>query len=131
MRGVILCVDDEDIILSALEMQLSDLFGDRFDYEFALDADEAMEILDSYDYQAQGVIVIVSDWLMPGVKGDAFLVKAHGKFPRVVKIMLTGQADPDAVENARRHANLHRCLSKPWQPEDLRDAILEGLDDGC
>jgi DNA-binding NtrC family response regulator len=44
--------------------------------------------------------VIVSDWLMPGMKGDDFLVEAHKRVPTVVKIMLSGQAEQAAVDRA-------------------------------
>jgi response regulator RpfG family c-di-GMP phosphodiesterase len=64
---------------------------------------------------------------MPGMKGDEFLVKAHQRFPKVVKILLTGHAAAEAIDNARRNAALHRCLWKPWQPEELREAIDSGL----
>ena len=50
---------------------------------------------------------------MLGMKGDEFLVQAHQRFPSVVKIMLSGQAEPAAVERARREAGLHEFLAKP------------------
>ena len=127
MDGVILCVDDEEMILTALEMQLDQMFGTRFAYVFAESAHEAGELLDQYDGQDCQIIVIITDWLMPGIKGDEFLVKAHQRFPKVVKIMLTGQADQSAIENAKENAALHRCLRKPWLPDDLREAIESGL----
>ena len=64
---------------------------------------------------------------MPGIKGDEFLIKVHQKFPRIVKIMLTGQADEDAVEKAIKQANLHRCLHKPWDSDELIETIKSGL----
>jgi len=124
---VILCVGDEEIILKSLESQLRSEFGSEFLYEFAQDADNAFEILEELDAEGHQILVIVSDWLMPGIKGDEFLIKAHQKFPHVVKVMLTGQADEDAIENAKKHANLHRCLHKPWDVKDLIETIRTGL----
>jgi len=130
MDGVILCVDDEEMILTALEMQLDQMFGSRFAYEFAESAQEACALMDQYEGRECQIIVIITDWLMPGIKGDVFLVKAHQRFPKVVKIMLTGQADQSAIQNAKENAALHRCLTKPWLPEDLREAIESGLAQG-
>ena len=71
--------------------------------------------------------MIVSDWLMPGLKGDEFLTQVHQKYPEVVKILLTGQADESAIERAKQDANLHRCLTKPWTKRELIDTIEAGL----
>jgi FixJ family two-component response regulator len=64
---------------------------------------------------------------MPGLKGDNLLIKIHEKFPSVVKIMLTGQADEEAVERSRKEANLFACLGKPWETNDLISTIKRGL----
>jgi DNA-binding NtrC family response regulator len=127
MEMAILCVDDEQIILESLQMQLENNFGDRFNYEFAESPEEALTIADTLYADGTKVLVIVSDWLMPGMRGDELLVKMHERYPAMVKIMLTGQADEKAVENAVTHANLHRCLQKPWNVEALVEAITSGM----
>jgi response regulator RpfG family c-di-GMP phosphodiesterase len=66
---------------------------------------------------------------MPGMKGDDFLVEAHKRFPTVVKIMLSGQAEQAAVDRAKREAGLHEFLSKPWNAAELVEAINLGLRD--
>ena len=73
------------------------------------------------------LIIIVSDWLMPGTKGDEFLIQVHAKYPQIVKIMLTGQADLAAIERAKKLANLYRCLFKPWDENELVETIETGL----
>jgi CheY-like chemotaxis protein len=125
---VILCVDDEVIVLNSLEMQLKDHFGEKYLYEFAENANDAFEIIEELDDdEGVEILVIVSDWLMPGLKGDEFLIKVHEKFPHIVKVLLTGQADEKAVERAKAHANLHRCIHKPWKTNELIDTINSGL----
>ncbi|HAA33317.1 MAG TPA: hypothetical protein DCE56_43335 [Cyanobacteria bacterium UBA8553] len=123
----ILCVDDEVIILNSLLRQLQKAFGDRYIYETSENAEEALEIIEELQEEDTGIIVIVSDWLMPGMKGDEFLIEVNKKFPKVVKILLTGQADEAAVERARQQGNLHRYLQKPWQEQELIECIQEGL----
>ncbi|MCC5866591.1 MAG: response regulator [Wenzhouxiangella sp.] len=129
-EGVILCVDDEETILDSLDMQLQSLFGTRFLVELALSAGDAWEILESYQCNQLPVLIIITDWQMPLVKGDEFLVEAHRRFPTVIKIMLSGQASPEAVRNAKTRGGLFRFIDKPWQPEDLRQAIEDGLAEG-
>jgi DNA-binding NtrC family response regulator len=110
-----------------LVRQLQTAFDDAYLYETAESADEALEIIEELQAEGTALLVIVSDWLMPGAKGDEFLIEVHQRFPGVVKIMLTGQADRDAVERAIDQANLYTCLEKPWQEQDLIQAIQSAL----
>lgn len=127
MRAAILCVDDETVILESLEMQLESHFDARYLMEFAENAEEAMEILNELEGEGISVLVIISDWLMPGMKGDEFLIRAHQLFPHIVKIMLTGQADQEAIDRARRDADLFECIYKPWKAEELISTIEKAL----
>lgn len=126
-RGVLLCVDDEIIVLIALKDQLRRAFGNNFVIEVAESAEEALDLLDELAAEGHTLLVIISDWLMPGMKGDEFLIQAHGRFPSVVKIMLSGQAEAEAVDRARREAALHDFLPKPWDAEALVESINQGL----
>ncbi len=126
-KQVILCVDDEKIILDSLKTQLKENFGNSYHYEVAENADDALEVIEELTIEGFDILIIVSDWLMPGIKGDEFLIKVHEKYPRIVKVMLTGQANEEAVERACRFANLHRYIAKPWSEKELVDAIKSGI----
>ncbi len=128
MKAAILCVDDEHMILASLRDQLSDHFGDRYLYEFAESAEEAWEIIEEFEEDAVKILITVSDWLMPGTKGDEFLIKLHQRFPKVIKVMLTGQADVSAVERVRNQAELYKYIAKPWQKEKLLQTLEAALD---
>ena len=128
-KGVLLCVDDEIIVLTALKDQLRRAFGNEFHIDVAESAEEALELLDELSGQGHRLLVIVSDWLMPGMKGDEFLVQAHRRFPTVVKIMLSGQAQQEAVDRAKREGGLHDFLAKPWNAAALVETINQGLKD--
>lgn len=123
----ILCVDDERVILDSLKRQLRRQFGSDYVYEMAESANEAWEVIEELIDDEVNVVVIVSDWLMPGMKGDEFLINVHQKYPNIVKILLTGQASSEAVARAQTEANLHRYLHKPWDEQDLISAITSGL----
>jgi CheY-like chemotaxis protein len=123
----ILCVDDEVVILDSLKEQLKRRFGDRYIYEMAESANEAWEVIEELQEDGMKIIMIVSDWLMPGIKGDEFLIQVHQRFPNLITVMLTGQADEAAIERARQQANLYACLNKPWTEEELSEIIISAL----
>jgi CheY-like chemotaxis protein len=127
-KSVILCVDDEEIVLRSLTTQLKEAFGNEYEYEMAQDADEALELLAELNLEGTKTIVIVSDWLMPGMRGDEFFIQVNQQFPNIVKILLTGQADESAIQRAREEANLHYCLFKPWSEADLLATVKSGLE---
>ncbi|MDY6940466.1 MAG: response regulator [Cyanobacteriota bacterium] len=124
----ILCVDDEVVILESLKEQLKRCLGTDYLYEMAESPTEALEILEDLDLDNVKTLLIVSDWLMPGMKGDEFLIAVHKKFPEITTVMLTGQADEDAIDRAKKEANLFHCLRKPWTEEELTQVIRAALD---
>lgn len=126
-KKAILCVDDEQMILMSLKDQLQNHFQDQFQYEFAESADEALEVVEELSGEGMEVLIIVSDWLMPGMRGDELLIKIHEKYPNIVTVMLTGQADEDAVLRVKEKANLHKCLFKPWDEKELIETLNTGL----
>lgn len=129
MKKAILCVDDENIILDSLKSQLKRRLGNDYSYETAINADEAFEIIEELYEEGVRVIVIVSDWLMPGIKGDEFLVKVHETYPNMINILLTGRAELEAIENAQKNAKLYACIEKPWKEEELINVIKNALEE--
>ena len=129
MKKAILCVDDEMIVLKSLRTQIKNHFGDVYTYEIAESAEEAWEVIEELVAAGTKIMVIVSDWLMPGIKGDEFLIQVHDRYPHIVTVMLTGQADSEAIHNATEHANLFACIHKPWEENELILTIISGLGD--
>ena len=127
-KKVILCVDDEKTILKSLKTQLKKHLDKNYSYECAESAIEALEIIEELSKDGTQIMMIVSDWLMPQMKGDEFLIQVHQKFPNITKIMLTGQANEDAIERARREANLCHCIHKPWSEQELIAVLESSLD---
>ena len=126
-KDVILCVDDETIILESLQEQLERHFGNGYLYEIAENAQEGFEIIEDLITEGIKILIIVSDWLMPGIKGDEFLIRVHQKFPSIVKILLTGQANEDAIRRAEDEAELFAVIHKPWSDTELFEIIKAGL----
>ena len=71
-------------------------------------------------------LIIISDWLMPVIKGDEFLINVHRKYPNSLKIMLTGQADYKSIEKTEKEADLYKCIKKPWAQSELFSCIDSG-----
>jgi len=126
-KSAILCVDDEAIILTTLKEQLRRRFGERYLYETASNADDAWEVIGELRNDGIDILIIVSDWLMPGVRGDEFLMEVHRRHPKICTVLLTGQADEASIERARREANLHGCLHKPWSESELAQLVESAL----
>ena len=128
VKEAILCVDDERMILTSLRDQLTNHFGNDYIYEFAESANEAWEVIEELDEEGIAIKIVVSDWLMPQMKGDEFLIEVHQQFPNIVKVMLTGQASAEAIERTRQQANLHRYLAKPWSESTFIEIIESALE---
>jgi serine phosphatase RsbU (regulator of sigma subunit)/DNA-binding NarL/FixJ family response regulator len=119
-RPVIVCVDDEKTVLSGLKQELEFGLGKLYEFEIAESAEEGLELVRELIDDGVAVPVIISDQLMPGMKGDELLIHIHKINPNIRKILLTGQASADAVGNALNHAALYRYIGKPWDQADLK-----------
>ena len=128
LNEAILCVDDEQIVLLSLRDQMTKHFGDRYRYEIAESADEAWEVIEELYEEGLRLLIIVADWLMPGIRGDEFLIQVHQQFPNIVTVLLTGHAEETAVNRAREQANLYACINKPWTEHHLISIIKSGLE---
>ena len=126
-KAAILCVDDEPLVLRSLQRELHQAFGDQYCYESAENANEALETIGELNEEGIDVIAVVSDWLMPGMKGDDFLIHVHQQFPHIITILLTGQANDEAISRAKAEAALHHYFSKPWDGQELISCLRTGL----
>jgi len=126
-KAIIICVDDEKMILDSLEDQILHRLGQEVECEVVEGGEEALELIDEYLAFDREIAVIISDQVMPGMKGDEFLIQAHKKLPDTLKILLTGQSGLEAVRNAINNARLYRYFTKPWQEEDLMLTLEEAV----
>lgn len=126
-KPVILCVDDEKDVLDNLFNLLLSEFKNQFDIELAETGEEALEIVEETYQDNCEIPLIISDYIMPGIKGDELLIKLEKEHPDMIKILLTGQATLEGVRNAYENANLYRYLPKPWEKSDFIITIKEAL----
>lgn len=125
--GVILCIDDERVVLNGLQFQLSRNFGDKFSIEMAESGEEALELIKDILEAGNHIPIVISDQLMPGMKGHELLKQIHILTPGTYKILLTGQSDVESITEAVNHANLYRYISKPWEGNDLILTVREAI----
>ncbi|MDY6804783.1 MAG: adenylate/guanylate cyclase domain-containing protein [Cyanobacteriota bacterium] len=126
-KPVIICIDDEQAVLESLKVELKRALGDKYLIETAEGGEDALELFSELLEDEYEVALVLSDYIMPDIKGDELLKRFHQLSPKTLKIMLTGQADLEAVGNAIRYAKLYRYLPKPWQPEDLKLTVVEAI----
>lgn len=117
--SIILCVDDDSTVLNALRSMMENNFGSLLEVEFAESGEEALEIDAELRAQGRELCLVISDFMMPGLRGDELLVQLHERSPSTIKILLTGHSDLTGVKRAINEANLYRFLEKPFLNEDL------------
>ncbi len=126
-KKVIVCVDDEKMVLNSLSKQLERELGDRCYLEIAESAEEAEDLINDLKANGDEVAMVISDQIMPGRKGDELLVGLHQKNAQIVKILLSGQSPKEAAQNAIKNANLYRFIEKPWNEAELVSIVRNGL----
>ncbi|MBE7413153.1 MAG: response regulator [Leptospiraceae bacterium] len=124
-KGYIICVDDEVSVLETLQEQLRNHFGSTHEIEIATSAEDALSLIDEVHDSKQVIELIISDQVMPGMKGDKFLEEIHRKLPDAIKILLTGQAGLDSAIHAINYGGLNRYVEKPWNIDSLSKDIRE------
>ena len=126
-HSVIICVDDEQTILESLKIELKQALGDQYLIETAESGEEALELVEQLLEEDYEIPLVISDYIMPDLKGDEVLKQIHLRSPDTLKIMLTGQADISAVANAIKYAKLYRYIAKPWETDDLILTVQEAI----
>ncbi|HLH55625.1 MAG TPA: response regulator [Verrucomicrobiae bacterium] len=116
MNKRVLFVDDESLVLQGLQRLLRPMRGE-WEMVFVESGPKALEMMEKAPFD-----VVVSDMRMPGMNGAELLGEVLKRFPKTVRLVLSGHADRDLVLKCVGSA--HQYLSKPCQPEDLKAAIV-------
>lgn len=120
----ILIVDDEASVLSALQRALRQCFPDGgLEVETCTDPEAALLRCAEKPFD-----VVVADYRMPGMNGAELLRMVMGVQPDAVRMVLSASTDFREVTNAVNRAEVFRYLSKPWQPGELRETLLQAFE---
>ena len=117
----LLIVDDEQSVLHALRRDLRMRMQDqlpRLEIDLENDAKVALEKVQEVRYA-----VVISDYRMPDGNGVQLLAAARQAQPDTGRIILSGQIDLGALQDAVNNAGVHYYLPKPWRNDDVADAV--------
>jgi two-component system NtrC family sensor kinase len=119
-QSTILIVDDDEHVRRALRRVLRRAGCRILD---APDAAAGLQLLEQEPVQ-----VVVSDYRMPGLSGVEFLRTVKQRWPRCQRVLLTGQADSTAIEEAVNQAEIFRFIWKPWDDAHLVISVQSAID---
>ena len=119
--NIILLVDDEEMVVTSIKSFLTL----ETDYEVVTFTSprEALEFV-----RKNKVDLIISDYLMPDIDGIEFLSQVKDIQPEATRILLTGYADKENAIKAINDVGLYQYIEKPWENDDLRLIIRNGLE---
>lgn len=118
--ATVLFVDDESSILSALRR----LFRPQgYKVLLAESGAQALEIL-----AREPVDLVLSDMRMPGMDGAQLLAAVRERYPKTMRLLLTGYADINSTIAAINQGEIQRYISKPWDDHEVLLAVKEALE---
>lgn len=117
-RPVILAVDDDPAVLSAVRGDLRSRHGRHYRVLTAAGGAEAIETLKQLKLRGDPVAVVVSDQRMPEVNGTEVLTAALALHPELRTVLLTAYADTDVAIGAINELHLDYYILKPWDPPE-------------
>jgi DNA-binding NtrC family response regulator len=119
----ILLIDDEALVLSALQRALQQQFrGEDLQLEAYTDPFAALKRICEQDFD-----VVISDFMMPQLSGGELLQALKDVAPHTVRIMLSASTSFDTALSAINQAQVFRFIAKPWQPAELEQTLRAAL----
>ncbi|MBG0861260.1 MAG: SpoIIE family protein phosphatase [Bacteroidales bacterium] len=115
----ILYVDDEKDNLTVF----NSAFRRYYEIHLASSGREGLEIMKKHEIQ-----LVITDQRMPGMTGTDFLEKIIPDYPDCIRVILTGFSDIDAVIQAINKGQVSRYITKPWDMEEMKIMIDNGLE---
>jgi two-component system, NtrC family, sensor kinase len=120
MGSRILYVDDDRANLVVFEAA----FGDEVEVLTAGSGAEALVLLGTH----RDVALLLTDQRMPGMSGTQLAEIVHRDHPDIVRYLITAYSDLAAAIDAINLGQVHRYLRKPWDPQEMRVHLREGLE---
>ncbi len=119
-KHTVLLVDDEQNILNSLRRLLR---KEPYQLLTSTSAEEAFDLLAKNDVQ-----LIISDNRMPGMDGIEFFARVKEKYPDIIRIILTGYTDVDAITESINKGHIYKFFLKPWNDHNLKLEIRKALE---
>ena len=119
-KPTILAVDDDRVVLAAVERDLRRQYGKDYRILGADSGAAALDALRQLKLRNDPVALFLVDQRMPQMTGVEFLSQAHRAFPDRQARLLTAYADTEAAIRAINEIRLDHYLMKPWDPPEER-----------
>jgi response regulator RpfG family c-di-GMP phosphodiesterase len=116
----LLFVDDEPNILASLRRLFH---GCGYRLLTATSGALGLETL-----EREPVDLVISDMRMPEMDGARFLAAVRQRWPDVVRLLLTGYSDVQAIQDAINCGEIYRYLTKPWDDNDMLLVVRHALE---
>lgn len=111
----ILIVDDEVQVCRSL---LRLFRREGFEVETAEGGPEALLVLDTFRPD-----IVLTDFRMPRMNGAELLAEVRRRFPRTLRVILSGYSDLASVMASLQDEEPCRFLTKPWDNDTLAPSI--------
>ncbi len=119
-KPVILAIDDDPMVLSAVDRDLRKKYGQDYRIVPINMGSAAMQYLKQLQGRAEVVALFLVDQRMPQMSGVEFLEQARHVYPEAKKVLLTAYADTEAAIKSINKVSLDYYLMKPWDPPEER-----------
>src|SRR5512140_5271 len=106
----IVCLDDDRDFLNSLKISLPTKFRDEKDYNFLFldNPYETLDVLKELVGNDEQIALLMTDQMMPKMKGIDFLKEAREITPSSMRVLLTGYAGTDSAVVAINENLLHK-----------------------
>lgn len=119
-RPVIMAVDDDPGVLSAVRQDLRSRYGRDYRIVVADGGEQAIDTLGQLKLRHSPLALVMSDQRMPEIAGTEVLRSAKELFSEVKTVLLTAYADTDVAIGAINDLRLDYYILKPWEPPEER-----------
>ncbi|MFN5831148.1 MAG: response regulator, partial [Bacteroidota bacterium] len=116
-------VHDEKIILDSIKIQIEKNFSHKYIFDYADNPQEALEVIDELMHEDISLLLVISDYMMPGMNGEEFANTLKSKMKNVNILMLTGHMSEDKGLDLIEKNIVLKVMQKPWKEESLIEFI--------
>ena len=110
MKRTILYIDDEAECLNIFQ----EMFGEEYDVRTAATLGDARRML-----AERPADIVISDQLMPEIKGTDFLAEVAAAYPSSYRVLLTGSVPLFGVVSEVGTGLVQLFVPQPWMAEDM------------
>ena len=119
-QPTILIVDNDKSVANALKRTL---WREGYRILTAQSGKEALSKMNTIHCQ-----LVLADQKMPEMNGMELLTRIRDQYPNTIRILITAQIDLESLCKDIDQSSIYKCISKPWEPEELKVLVRKGLE---